>query len=172
MEDPAKLTDTIAANLQLSIEQKQGLLEIFDPAERLSRIGDVLDIEIEKLQTAMIEGRTRQSHQSHSPYKYQREWLGIVMKSVKLHRAKLPDLQIPRDGQVSILMVHDPRGGYCTLPGDEVVLRELAQWIRSNRPDWKTGLGHAKESSHQGLFKLSPPELKWIPMYYLAASRL
>jgi len=31
MEDPAKLTDTIAANLQLSIEEKQGLLEIFDP---------------------------------------------------------------------------------------------------------------------------------------------
>jgi Lon protease-like protein/ActR/RegA family two-component response regulator len=49
MEDPAKLTDTIAANLQLSIEEKQELLEIFDPAERLSRIGDVLDIEIEKL---------------------------------------------------------------------------------------------------------------------------
>ena len=49
MEDPAKLTDTIAANLQLSIEEKQELLEIFDPAERLNRIGDVLDIEIEKL---------------------------------------------------------------------------------------------------------------------------
>src|SRR6266853_580128 len=29
MEDPAKLTDTIAANLQLSIEEKQELLEIF-----------------------------------------------------------------------------------------------------------------------------------------------
>ncbi len=49
MEDPAKLTDTIAANLQLSIEEKQALLEIFDPAERLNRIGDVLDVEIEKL---------------------------------------------------------------------------------------------------------------------------
>ena len=49
MEDPAKLTDTIAANLQLSIEEKQELLEIFDPAERLNRIGDVLDVEIEKL---------------------------------------------------------------------------------------------------------------------------
>ena len=47
MEDPAKLTDTIAANLQLSIEEKQELLEIFDPTERLNRIADVLDIEIE-----------------------------------------------------------------------------------------------------------------------------
>src|SRR5437868_9020629 len=40
MEDPAKLTDTIAANLQLSIEEKQELLEIFDPAERLNRIAE------------------------------------------------------------------------------------------------------------------------------------
>jgi hypothetical protein len=96
-----------------------------------------------------------------------------MMKFVELHRAKLPDWQIPRDGQVSILMVHDPRGGHCTLPGDEVVLRELAQWIRSNRPDWKTGLGHAKATSYQGLFKVSPPELEWIPMCYLAfAGRL
>jgi ATP-dependent Lon protease len=48
MED-AKLTDVIAANLRLSIEGKQELLEIFEPAERLTRIADVLDIEIEKL---------------------------------------------------------------------------------------------------------------------------
>ena len=51
MDDPAKLTDTIAANLQLSIEEKQELLEIFDPSERLTRIADVPDIEIEKSST-------------------------------------------------------------------------------------------------------------------------
>src|SRR5438445_8719903 len=49
IDDPARLTDTISANLQLSIEEKQELLEIFDPIERLNRIADVLDIEIEKL---------------------------------------------------------------------------------------------------------------------------
>jgi ATP-dependent Lon protease len=49
MEDPAKLTDTIAANLQLSVEEKQGLLEIFDPAERLNRIIVLLELEIKKL---------------------------------------------------------------------------------------------------------------------------
>jgi ATP-dependent Lon protease len=48
-EDPAKLTDTIAANLQLSVEEKQGLLEIFDPAGRLNRIGVLLELEIKKL---------------------------------------------------------------------------------------------------------------------------
>ena len=48
-DDPSKLADTIAANLQLSIAEKQELLEIFDPAERLKRIAGVLDVEIEKV---------------------------------------------------------------------------------------------------------------------------
>src|SRR5919201_422720 len=70
MEDPAKLTDTIAANLQLSIEEKQELLEIFDPAERLNRIADVLDIEIEKLNM----DRTIQSRVKRQMEKAQKEY--------------------------------------------------------------------------------------------------
>ena len=70
MEDPAKLTDTIAANLQLSIEEKKGLLEIFDPAERLNRIGDVLDVEIEKLNM----DRTIQSRVKRQMEKAQKEY--------------------------------------------------------------------------------------------------
>src|SRR5881409_761449 len=70
MEDPAKLTDTIAANLQLSIEEKQELLEIFDPLERLNRIADVLDIEIEKLNME----RTIQSRVKRQMEKAQKEY--------------------------------------------------------------------------------------------------
>jgi ATP-dependent Lon protease len=70
MEDPAKLTDIIAANLQLSIEEKQELLEIFDPSERLSRIADVLDVEIEKLNV----DRTIQSRVKRQMEKAQKEY--------------------------------------------------------------------------------------------------
>jgi len=70
MDDPAKLTDTIAANLQLSIEEKQELLEIFDPIERLTRIADVLDIEIEKLNM----DRTIQSRVKRQMEKAQKEY--------------------------------------------------------------------------------------------------
>src|ERR1700758_4311592 len=70
MEDPAKLTDVISANLQLSIEEKQELLEIFDPAERLTRIADVLDIEIEKLNV----DRTIQSRVKRQMEKAQKEY--------------------------------------------------------------------------------------------------
>jgi ATP-dependent Lon protease len=70
MEDAAKLTDVIAANLQLSIEEKQELLEIFDPTERLTRIADVLDIEIEKLNV----DRTIQSRVKRQMEKAQKEY--------------------------------------------------------------------------------------------------
>jgi len=49
VEDPSKLADAIAANLQIPVEEKQELLELFDPLERLTRIGDILEAEIEKL---------------------------------------------------------------------------------------------------------------------------
>src|SRR6202522_4364483 len=70
MEDPSKLTDIIAANLQLSIEEKQELLEIFDPSERLNRIADVLDVEIEKLNV----DRTIQSRVKRQMEKAQKEY--------------------------------------------------------------------------------------------------
>src|SRR5579875_3847217 len=49
VEDPSKLADAIAANLQIPVEEKQELLEIFEPLERLQRVADILEGEIEKL---------------------------------------------------------------------------------------------------------------------------
>src|SRR3984957_12850171 len=49
VDDAAKLSDTIASNLQIPVEEKQELLENFDPLERLNRVGEILESEIEKL---------------------------------------------------------------------------------------------------------------------------
>src|SRR5271154_1314466 len=49
VEDAGKLSDAISANLQIPVEEKQELLELFEPLERLNRIADILEIEIEKL---------------------------------------------------------------------------------------------------------------------------
>src|SRR5580698_472513 len=85
MEDPAKLTDTIAANLQLSIEEKQELLEIFDPAERLSRIGDVLDIEIEKLNMdRTIQSRVKRQMERAQKEYYLNEKIKAIQELKKL----------------------------------------------------------------------------------------
>jgi len=70
MDEPAKLADTIAANLQLSIDEKQQLLDVFDPETRLSRVGDVLDVAIEKLNM----DRTIQSRVKRQMEKAQKEY--------------------------------------------------------------------------------------------------
>src|ERR1700716_4029598 len=49
VDDAAKLSDTIASNLQIPVEEKQELLENFDPLERLNRVGEILESELEKL---------------------------------------------------------------------------------------------------------------------------
>ena len=49
VDDPAKLSDTIAANLQIPVEEKQELLENFDVLDRLNRVADILESELEKL---------------------------------------------------------------------------------------------------------------------------
>jgi ATP-dependent Lon protease len=49
VDDPSRLSDTIAANLQLPVDEKQDLLETADPLERLNRVSDILEIELEKL---------------------------------------------------------------------------------------------------------------------------
>jgi ATP-dependent Lon protease len=83
MEDPAKLTDTIAANLQLSIEEKQELLEIFDPTERLNRIADVLEIEIEKLNMdRTIQSRVKRQMERAQKEYYLNEKIKAIQKEL------------------------------------------------------------------------------------------
>ncbi len=82
-DDPSKLTDTIAANLQLSIEEKQELLEIFDPVERLARIGDVLDVEIEKLNMdRTIQSRVKRQMERAQKEYYLNEKIKAIQKEL------------------------------------------------------------------------------------------
>jgi ATP-dependent Lon protease len=47
VDDPGKLADTIAAHLLVSVGEKQNLLEIISPIERLDRISGLLQIELD-----------------------------------------------------------------------------------------------------------------------------
>jgi ATP-dependent Lon protease len=83
LSDPAKLSDTIAQNLQLSIEEKQELLEIFDPIDRLTRIADVLDIEIEKLNMdRTIQTRVKRQMERAQKEYYLNEKIKAIQKEL------------------------------------------------------------------------------------------
>ncbi len=82
-EEISKLTDTIASNLQLSIEEKQQLLEIFDPVDRLNRVADVLDIEIEKLNVdRTIQSRVKRQMERAQKEYYLNEKIKAIQKEL------------------------------------------------------------------------------------------
>src|SRR5579872_96602 len=83
VDDPGKLSDAIAANLQIPVEEKQELLEIFDPPERLQRIADILDAEIEKLNVdRSINTRVKRQMERAQKEYYINEKLKAIQKEL------------------------------------------------------------------------------------------
>lgn len=82
-DDISKFTDTVAANLNISIEEKQELLEIFDPVDRLTRVADILDIEIEKLNVdRTIQGRVKRQMERAQREYYLNEKIKAIQKEL------------------------------------------------------------------------------------------
>ena len=82
-DDPGKLADTVGANLPLAIEEKQELLEIFDPIDRLTRVAEMLDIEIEKLSVdRTIQGRVKRQMEKAQKEYYLNEKIKAIQKEL------------------------------------------------------------------------------------------
>jgi ATP-dependent Lon protease len=83
MEEPGKLADTIAANLQLPIEEKQMLLDIFDPVERLHHLVGILEIEIEKLSMDRnVQSRVKRQMERAQKEYYLNEKIKAIQKEL------------------------------------------------------------------------------------------
>src|SRR3979409_873770 len=83
VDEPGKLADTVGANLQLNIEEKQELLEIFDPIDRLTRVAEMLDIEIEKLKVERtIQGRVKRQMEKAQKEYYLNEKIKAIQKEL------------------------------------------------------------------------------------------
>jgi ATP-dependent Lon protease len=83
VDDAGKLADTVGANLQLTIEEKQELLEMFDPVDRLTRVAEMLDIEIEKLNVdRTIQGRVKRQMERAQKEYYLNEKIKAIQKEL------------------------------------------------------------------------------------------
>ncbi|MCL5006037.1 MAG: endopeptidase La [Acidobacteria bacterium] len=83
VDEIGKFTDTVAANLNVSIEEKQELLELFDPVDRLTRLADILDIEIEKLNVdRSIQGRVKRQMERAQREYYLNEKIKAIQKEL------------------------------------------------------------------------------------------
>src|SRR5256886_1345423 len=83
VDEVGKLTNPLPANLNGTIEEKQELLEIFETVDRLTRLADILDIEIEKLNVdRTIQGRVKRQMERAQREYYLNEKIKAIQKEL------------------------------------------------------------------------------------------
>ena len=83
VDDAGKLADTIAAHLLVGVEEKQNLLEIVSPVERLNRIAGILEIEVDKLQVdRRIQTRVKKQMEKAQKEYYLNEKMKAIQKEL------------------------------------------------------------------------------------------
>lgn len=82
-DNPAKLSDTIASHLSISTEQKQNLLEMTDPVDRLHAILAILDAEMDKVKVdKRINNRVRKQIEKAQKEYYLNEKIKAIQKEL------------------------------------------------------------------------------------------
>lgn len=94
--DPSHLADALASQLRLSVEDKQGLLELFSAQARLQRLIELLELELEKRQLdRTIQTRVKRQMERAQKEYYLNEQIKAIHKELgrKDEKAELEELK-------------------------------------------------------------------------------
>jgi ATP-dependent Lon protease len=182
-DDPAKLSDSIAANLQLTVEEKQEILEIFDPLDRLNRVVDVLEMEIEKLNVdRTIQTRVkRQMERAQKEYYLQEKMKAIQKELGRGEKGELDELKkkiesagMPKDAKEKALTELKRLEMMPPMSAESTVSRNYLDWLLA--VPWKKkskeirDIGRAEkilEEDHYGLEKIKERIIEYLAVRQL-----
>ena len=140
VDDPSKLGDTIAAHLVVGVEEKQNLLEIISPLERLTRIASILKTEVDKLQ---VDGRI-QSRVKKQMEKAQKEYyLNEKMKAIQNElgrkdapgdeaddlRKKIEECKMPSEAEEKAILELKRLESMPPMSAEATVSRNYLDWL-------------------------------------------
>ncbi|HEY8204658.1 MAG TPA: endopeptidase La [Pyrinomonadaceae bacterium] len=94
--DASHMADALASQLRISVEDKQGLLELFSTQARLARLIEILEIELEKRQLdRTIQTRVKRQMEKAQKEYYLNEQIKAIHKELgrKDERAELDELK-------------------------------------------------------------------------------
>src|SRR5216110_2646244 len=94
--DPSHMADALASQLRISVEDKQGLLELFSAQARLARLIEILEIELEKRQLdRTIQARVKRQMEKAQKEYYLNEQIKAIHKELgrKDEKAEMEDLR-------------------------------------------------------------------------------
>ena len=185
VEDPGKLADTIGSNLQLSVAEKQDLLEIFDPIMRLTRIADLLDIEIEKLSVdRRITGRVKKQMEKAQKEYYLNEKIKAIQKELgrgeksefEQYRKKIKKSGMPKEARERALAEVRKLENMPPMSAEATVSHNYIDWLLA--VPWKAksrelrDLNNAEkvlEKDHYGLRKVKERILEFLAVRRLVS---
>ncbi len=178
VDEPGKLADTVGANLQLTIEEKQELLEIFDPVDRLTRVAELLDIEIEKLNVdRTIQGRVKRQMEKAQKEYYLNEKIKAIQKELgRGEKSEIDELKkridtagMTKDAHEKAIAELKRLESMPPMSAESTVSRNYLDWLLA--VPWKKrtkeirDLKHARqvlEGDHYGLEKIKERILEFL----------
>ncbi len=186
VDEPGKLADTVGANLQLTIEERQELLEIFDPVDRLTRVADLLDIEIEKLNVdRTIQGRVKRQMERAQKEYYLNEKIKAIQKELgRGEKSEYDELKkkidaagMTKDANEKAIAELKRLEGMPPMSAESTVSRNYLDWLLAVPWKKKTKeireLRYARqvlEGDHYGLEKIKERILEFLSVRRLVAN--
>ena len=140
VDDPSKLADTIAAHLVVGVEEKQNLLEIIAPLERLVRIASILEIEVDKLQVdRRIQSRVKKQMEKAQKEYYLNEKMKAIQKElgrkedrgneVDELRKKIEESKMPREVEEKAVQELKRLEAMPPMSAEATVSRNYLDWL-------------------------------------------
>jgi ATP-dependent Lon protease len=182
-DEPSKLADTIAANLQLEIPEKQMILDVFDPAERLTMVAEVLDVEIEKLNMdRSIQSRVKRQMERAQKEYYLNEKIKAIQKELgRGEKSEFDDLKkkietagMPKDVFDKAIQELKKLEAMPPMSAESTVSRNYLDWLLA--VPWKKksketrSIDHAEKvlnADHYGLEKIKERILEFLAVRQL-----
>ena len=179
IDDPGRLADTIAAHLPLKLEAKQSVLDLFDIAQRLEKLLELLEHEVDILQVEKrIRGRVkRQMEKSQREY-YLNEQVKAIQKELgdgeegadleelekKIKAARMPkEARKKADNELKKLKLMSPMSAEATVVRNYLDTLIGLPWAKKTKI--KHDLGHASDvlnEDHYGLEKVKDRILEYL----------
>ncbi len=140
VDDPSKLADTIAAHLVVGVDEKQNLLEIISPFERLVRISSILENEVDKLQVdRRIQSRVKKQMEKAQKEYYLNEKMKAIQKELGRKedrgnevddlRKKIEDSKMPRDVEEKAVQELKRLEAMPPMSAEATVSRNYLDWL-------------------------------------------
>src|SRR5712691_11362529 len=140
VEEPGKLADTIASHLVVPVDEKQNLLEIFSPQERLGRIAQILEGEVDKLNVdKRIQGRVKKQMERAQKEYYLNEKMKAIQKElgrkddrmneVEELRKKIEQARMSKDAEEKALQELKRLEAMPPMSAEATVSRNYLDWL-------------------------------------------